>query len=111
MIKNLKQIWNKWCVEGLKLPYAFNPETEKPSITLLTLYIATFVMFGSVLALHFVSAILQATFTTILIWTLAYVFYRLRRLDSFKIDLDDGEIELNSGEKDSTEKEEKETDE
>ncbi len=94
-MQKLLEIWKSWSEEGIRWPYLFDPTTKEPSITLTLLYITSILMLSSVIALHFVEGILTASMVTILIWVLAYVFYRLRKLDKFKLDLDDKSIELN----------------
>lgn len=108
MLKKLSELWDKWSTIGVKLPYLFDPTTNQPSITLGMLYISSLIMFGSLIGLHIKDTLLSATITTIMVWIIAYVMYRLRKLDKFKIDLDDKEIELSNGD-DSVEKEENES--
>lgn len=93
-MQKLKDIWTSWTTTGIHWPYLYDPTTDKPSITLGLLYLTSLVMLGSLLALHVKSDLLTATLTSIMVWILAYVMYRLRKLDSFKIDLDDKSIEL-----------------
>lgn len=94
MINKLKQIWKNWCDVGVRLPYLYDPTTELPSITLGMLYITSLIMFTSLIALHFQDNLLTSTLTTVMVWLLAYVMYRLRKLDKVKFDLDDKTIEL-----------------
>lgn len=94
-MQKLKEIWTNWCIVGAKLPFLHDPTTDKPSITLGLLYLTSVVMIGSLLVLHIKSELLTATLTSIMVWILAYVMYRLRKLDSFRLDLDDKEIQLN----------------
>ncbi len=95
VLTKLSEIWKQWSEVGIRWPYLFDPTTSQPSITLGLLYLTSILMLSSVLALHFVDGILTATLTSIMVWILAYVMYRLRRLDSFKLDLDDKSIQLN----------------
>lgn len=103
-----KKLWEQWCHSGLKWPYAYDPTTKKPSITLLMLYFATIVMFSAAITNLFLNSILVPTLTTVMIWVLAFVFYRMRKIDNFKLDLDDQTIEIgsNSNQKETDSKDE-----
>lgn len=76
------------------LPYAHDPVTGKPSVTLLFLYITFVMASGSLLALHFKPSVLPATITSIIFWAMSMVFYRLRKLDKASFDLKNGKIEV-----------------
>lgn len=104
MIKKLSEIWTTWCETGLKWPNAFDPETQKPSVTLLMFYFSTLVMFTSVITLHFFPSIIIGSMTSVGVWIVGFVMYRLRKLDKFKIDLDDQEIELDGSNGEQKEK-------
>lgn len=104
MLTKILEIWKRWSDEGIRLPYLFDPSTSQPSITLGMLYIASLIMFGSIVTLHFKDGILTASLTTIMVWILAYVFYRLRKLDKVKIDLDDQSLELEDNSSEEKEK-------
>lgn len=108
MIDKLKQIWQTWCETGLKWPHAYDNEIQGPSVTLLMFYFSTVVMFTSEICLHFFPSILVGTLTSIGIWIVGFVMYRMRKLDKFKIDLDDQEIELDSSENEQKEDKESE---
>lgn len=97
-MKFLSKLWDKWGTEGMKWPFVHDPVKNKPSITLLFFYVAFFITALSVgvssLMLLISGQYLSATFVPVLLFCLTFVFYRLRRLDSFKLDLDDKSIEL-----------------
>lgn len=97
-MNKLSEIWKRWAEQGLKLPFLYDPTTQQASITLALLYITSVLMLVSVIMLHIKSELLTATLTSIMVWIMAYVMYRLRRLDSFKLDLDDKTIELDGSE-------------
>lgn len=86
------------CTNGLKFPFAYDPTEKKPSITLLTYYIALYMAIGSLIWIHFRPESLIPTSLTILFWTLSYIFYRIRKLDKAKVSLEDKSIELESKE-------------
>lgn len=102
MLKKLSDMWDRWSIEGLKLPYLFDPTSKQPSITLGMLYIVSLIMFGSLIALHLDSALMTATLVTTLIWVLSYVMYRLRKLDKVKIDLKNQQVDLEDNSSDET---------
>lgn len=98
MWKAIKDKWKEWCIKGVNLPYAHDPVTGKPSITLLFPYITFVLAVGSVIALHFKVGMLIATVVAIMFWALSVVFYMIRKLNKAKLDLNDGTIELDNGE-------------
>lgn len=101
-MQKLKDIWTSWTDVGIHWPYLYDPTTDQPSITLGLLYLTSLVMLGSLIALHLKDGLLTATLTSIMVWILAYVMYRLRKLDNFKINLKEQSIELD-GEDDENE--------
>jgi hypothetical protein len=93
MLEKLLKILESFNTPGVKLPFAYDPVTKKPSISLFTMY--------SVLVLAIVSNIFltlkdveTGTYTAIVFWCLATVFYMMRKLTSVKIDVDDRSIAL-----------------
>lgn len=96
MIKSLKETWDRWSTTGLKLPFVHDPEANAPSVTLLTYYLSLIALFASLLALHIKLDLWPATSAVIVVFILSFVFYRIRKLDKFKIDLDDQTIELDA---------------
>ena len=99
MLSKISALWQKWSDVGMRFPYAYDPTTGKPSITLLQFYVSWVVVFCSLFALHFKASLWPATAGCMLWWVLSVIFYRMRRLDKAKIDLDDKSIELESTEK------------
>lgn len=93
-MNKLLEIWTRWSEEGLRLPFLFDASTKQPSITLGLLYIASLLMFGSLIALHLDSALISATLVTMLVWVLAFVFYKMRKIDKLKLDLQNKQIDL-----------------
>lgn len=90
-------------LRGLHLPFAYNPVTHRPSVTLLAFYILMLLTVTSLVYIHFFPDYYIATGMTLLAWIASYVFYKLRALDSFKINVKEGSLELDS---DNTDKEE-----
>lgn len=99
LFKKIKDLIDSACSNGLKFPFAYDPVQKKPSVTLLTYYIALYMTIGSLLWLHFKAEPIVVTSLTMLFWVLSYIFYRLRKLDKAKVSLEDKSIELDSGSK------------
>jgi hypothetical protein len=94
MFQKLKEVWTSWCKEGMYFPYAHNPTTKKPSITLLFPYVTFVMAVLSLIAMHFKDSLFSATATAITFWVISVIFYRLGKLDKVKFDVDDRSIEL-----------------
>lgn len=97
-MSKLKELFVRWSTKGMKLPFVYDPESKAPSVTLSFAYITFFLTVISVAVLHFRADPMVASGGALIFWVLATVFYRLRKLDKVKIDLDDQEIELDSEE-------------
>jgi len=95
-MSKLLEIWDRWSTTGIKMPFLHDPETGKPSETLLFYKATTTITICSLLALHFKVITPGTTFTTAVVNLLAFVCYRMRKLDKVKLDLDDQSIELDS---------------
>lgn len=95
----LKELLKEWCDIGIHLPYAHDAASDKPSITLLFAYLSGVMVIVSLIILHIKPTLVIPTAMTMLFWALAVVFYRLRKLDKVKFDLDDKSIELEGSEK------------
>lgn len=100
MLHNLSKIWTKWCREGVHLPYAYDAETNKPSITLMFFWLVSFISIISLVALHFKKDLLTGTLTSALFLVVGFVMYRLRKLDKVKIDIKNQSVDLENNEKD-----------
>lgn len=82
--------------EGIYLPYARDTVKRKPSVTLLFAYIAFFSAVASLSYLHLAASPIVATSATIVFFWSCMIFYRMGKIDSAKLDLDDKSIELSS---------------
>lgn len=80
----------------MRLPYAYSADTKGPSITLLFLWVSGMLTTASLIALNFTDTFTAAC-ASMCFFTITMVFHRMRRLDKFKIDLDDRSIELDAG--------------
>lgn len=94
ILKLLKHFFNS--ERGLPLPHAYDPVLRQASFRLFCAYVSFVIASVSIVALHWVDTHV-ATWTAILFWCLAMVFYMLKRLSKASIDLDDRSISLDSG--------------
>lgn len=94
MLKALKNFFNKSATEGMKVPFVYDGDSQKPSVTLLFAYVTFILAVISVICLHFWKELITASATSIIFWIVSVVFYRLRRLDKAKINIKDQSIEL-----------------
>lgn len=105
--ESIKSTWASWSHKGMAWPFVHDPVKNKPSVTLLFFYISfcvvTTTIIGSSTMLIIKGQYLQATFMPLLLWVLGFVFYRLRRLDSVKINLQEQSLELDGGDNASEE--------
>ena len=95
--EKLRLIYEKWSSKGIKLPFLYDPTTDKPSITLFFPYASFVVALTSVISLHFKPSLLIPTCVSISFWTIATVLYMIRKINKAKFDLDDKSIELEGG--------------
>lgn len=106
MFKKVNSLWSAWCEKGIKLPYAFDPETNKPSITLMFFWVTSILSIISLILLHLnLVSNIATTYSLVFIFS-AFIMYRLRKLDKVKIDVENKSIELdNKGNNDDAPKE------
>ncbi len=98
MLTQLKGLWVKWNTVGIRLPFCLDVSTGKPSITLLIFYTMFVINIISLVWLHFDVTKWLATGYSLMAFVISFVFYRLQRLNNVKIDVKDGEIELDGEE-------------
>lgn len=103
MFESFKNYVKDGLNQGFKIPLAKEGVEGKPSATLWFAYISFFLALASEVYFIYKGDPLASTATAICFWVLAMVFYRLRKLDSVKIDLDNHSIELDGDDEDSTE--------
>lgn len=99
-MEKIKNAIKRWSKQGMHWPFVYDPVENKPSVTLMFFYIA-FTLCVSVVAVSSYILLkkddpIQATFMPSFLMLMGFVFYRLRKLDNVKIDLDDKKIELSS---------------
>lgn len=95
MFNKLKEIVKDGLENGFRLPSAKDGESGKPSVTLWFAHVSFTVAMAGTIYFLATGDTLHSVLTAIGFWTIAMIWYRLRRLDSVKIDLRDQEIELN----------------
>lgn len=100
---NIKEYIKDGMQNGFKLPYAYDGSTKQPSVTLWFAYCSFFLAFGAVVYFIVKGDPLASSSVAIGFWALAMVFYRLRHLDKFKLDLDDKSLELSGDEDEESE--------
>ena len=77
-------------------PYAKDPTTGQPSVTLYFAYVAFYLSVLSLIALHFWNDLIATTGMSFLFTVLMITFYKLKTLSKAKFDIDDRSIELDS---------------
>ena len=83
--------------QGLRIPSAFDNDKPGPSASLLFAHLANTVAIGGIITL-IVKDTLQGTVAAMMYSVLMIVFYLMRRLTKFKMDLDDKSLEIDGGE-------------
>ena len=94
MLNKISSWWNRISEEGLRFPFVHSPTANKPSVTLMFVYLSFVLAFISLISAHFSLAVIPATAMCILFWSLSVVFYRIRKMDKAKFDLDDKSISI-----------------
>lgn len=98
----MKKLWEKWSLIGLRWPYLHDPVSKQPSVTLLFPYITFIIAVISLILLHIWPSMLIATGMSIFMWSIATVFYMLRKLSKAKFDLENKSFELDNGEEETS---------
>lgn len=104
MLKQIKEFFNYSAEKGLRLPFAYDPIIKKPSVTLFFAHISFYIAVISLISLHFKSSLITATGMSFVFTGMMIIFYLIRSISKAKIDLDDKQIDLESGENKQNEK-------
>ena len=96
-MKKISAWWKDMCVHGIHLPFAHDPVTGKPSVTLLFPYITFVICMMSMVLLQFKPELVLSTGMTLVFWAASVIFYMFRKLHKAKFDVKDGSFELESG--------------
>jgi hypothetical protein len=99
-MEKIKQFFKYSSEKGLRLPAAFDNDKPGPSASLLFAHLANTVAIGAIITLT-VKDELPGTIAAIVYSVLMIVFYLMRRIKSFKADLDDKSIEFDGGDNDA----------
>lgn len=95
MIQKIKDILKSMSEDGVYFPYARDTTTDKPSSTLFFAYTSFLLAFISIVVLIIFNP-LYGAIAGISFWFLAVVLYLMRRISTFRVDIDDQEFELAS---------------
>lgn len=85
-------------MKDFEFPFAIDKVTKKPSVTLFFAYVS-FILSLVVVCYLTYRDVIAGSAAALMLFFGSLLMYRLRRLDSFSIDLDDKEIKVNSGDK------------
>ncbi len=77
----------------MRFPFISDPKLNEKSVTVTFVVLSFVLSVGSLISSHFFATSLPASVLSILLFALCMLFYRLRKLDSFKINLKTGDIE------------------
>lgn len=99
MLEKVSNWYNDVKINGIKFLYAYDSERKGASSTLFYCYISFYFVLASIIALHFNTNLLTPSLITIGFFSICMIFYRLRKIDKLKIDLDDRSIDIESNEK------------
>jgi hypothetical protein len=94
MLEKLKTILEFASKSGLYLPAAYDNDKPGPSTTLFFAHLTFCLTFAVCIVLIFKQEVLTAAITSMIFWVISTVFYLIRRLKTFKADLDDRSISL-----------------
>lgn len=92
----LLDLYKEFSKTGFPVPFIQDAITEKPSMTLTFAFVSFLICCTGIIFL-IARDLTVGTITSLLFWVICMVFYRMRKLDKFKIDLDDRTIELDGG--------------
>lgn len=94
-------------INGAWLPMAYDGTRNKPSATLFFVYISFVMSMVSITYTFFKNEAYTPAGFSILLFVLCSVLYRIRRIDSLEVDLDDKSIKLKGGDAQQKESETK----
>lgn len=96
MLEKIKQFLEFSAKNGLYLPLAYDGDREVPSVTLLFAY-TSFVMCLLSIGYTFINnGAITPVVSSIMLFIISITMYRIRRLDSVEVDLDDKSIKIKS---------------
>lgn len=98
---NFKQLYKELSEQGIGFPFIRDAHTKEPSMTMTFALVSFMVAITGVIFLT-LKSVTEGSIAAILFWVICMVFYRIRKLDKFKIDLDDKSIELDGSDDDES---------
>ena len=84
---------------GVTVFLAYDPISQKPSITLLMTYVSFLLAIGSTVLLH-AQSLLMGTIASLMLATIMTIFYLIRSLNKAKINLEEKSFELENNDED-----------
>lgn len=88
-----KELYKEITDAGIGFPFIRDAHTKEPSMTMTFALLSFMVAITGIIFLT-LKSVAEGSIAAILFWVICMVFYRIRKLDKFKIDLDDKSIEL-----------------
>ncbi len=82
-------------MKDFEFPFAIDKVSKKPSVTLFFAYVSFLIALGVTIYLT-VKDVIAGSVAALMLFFGCLLFYRLRRLDNFSIDLDDKSISVNN---------------
>ncbi len=76
----------------MRFPFITDPKVNQKSLTLTLTVVSFLLAVSSIVTSHVYLSCLPASVLSVLLFALCMLFYRLRKLDSFDINLKSGEI-------------------
>lgn len=104
MLENFKAWYKDKSENGINFFYANDKSTGKPSSTLFYAYLAFWLSFISVIALHFSDRFLTATSMSFVFTGMMIIFYMIREINKASFNLKDRSISLENDGKKSDDK-------
>lgn len=101
MWEKIKASFEFAATRGWNLPAAFDSEKQGPSTSLFFSHLANILALLSIIFL-LIKDTFNGTIMAIIYSSLMLVFYLMRRISKFKVDLDDRSIDLQSSEEKET---------
>jgi hypothetical protein len=93
MLRNIKALFEFASKNGLYFPAAHDADKKAPSVTLFFAHVSFAVCTGSIIYLLYKDTLAGAT-AALIYWTLATVFYLMRHLTKFNVNLKDKDVSL-----------------
>lgn len=94
MLDKIKQLFEFSARNGMFLPMAFDGANERPSATLFFTYFTYLLTVASIIYTFFDNNAFTPVVSSIILFVICLTIYRIRRLDSVELDLDDRSIKI-----------------